>query len=74
VNDCGNSGTRLEGVTVAHTVTGDTRELQVAAMFVFIGTAPRTALPGPDGRLLLQLATGRVQQPLRVYDYWRGAS
>jgi eukaryotic-like serine/threonine-protein kinase len=31
------------------------------------------ALPGPDGRLLLHLATGRGQQPLRVYDHWRGA-
>jgi eukaryotic-like serine/threonine-protein kinase len=31
------------------------------------------ALPGPDGRLLLQLSTGRAQQPLRVYDHWRAA-
>jgi eukaryotic-like serine/threonine-protein kinase len=31
------------------------------------------ALPGPDGRLLLQLSSGRAQQPLRVYDHWRAA-
>ncbi len=35
---------RLEAVTVADTVTGLRRELAVAAMFIFIGTAPRTAL------------------------------
>jgi thioredoxin reductase (NADPH) len=33
---------RLEIVTVADTVTGERRELPAAAMFIFIGTAPRT--------------------------------
>ncbi|MGH7674035.1 MAG: FAD-dependent oxidoreductase [Gemmatimonadales bacterium] len=35
---------RLEAVTVADTVTGERRELAVSAMFIFIGTAPRTQL------------------------------
>lgn len=35
---------RLEGVTVADTVTGERRELAASAMFIFIGTAPRTEL------------------------------
>ncbi|MGH9262831.1 MAG: NAD(P)/FAD-dependent oxidoreductase, partial [Acidimicrobiales bacterium] len=37
---------RLEAVTVADTVTGERRELAVSAMFIFIGTAPRTQLCG----------------------------
>jgi thioredoxin reductase (NADPH) len=35
---------RLEGITVQDGATGARRELPVAAMFIFIGTAPRTAL------------------------------
>jgi thioredoxin reductase (NADPH) len=35
---------RLEAVTVVHTVTGEERELPAAAMFIFIGTSPRTGL------------------------------
>jgi thioredoxin reductase (NADPH) len=35
---------QLEHVIVADTVTGERRELSAAAMFVFIGTAPRTSL------------------------------
>jgi thioredoxin reductase (NADPH) len=34
---------RLEAVTVADSATGDQRDLSVSAMFIFIGTAPRTA-------------------------------
>jgi thioredoxin reductase (NADPH) len=37
---------RLEGVTVANGVSGERRELPASAMFIFIGTAPRTALCG----------------------------
>jgi len=37
---------RLEAVTVKDSVSGQTRELPAAAMFIFIGTAPRTALCG----------------------------
>ena len=37
---------RLEAVTVADAVTGERRDLPVSAMFIFIGTAPRTALCG----------------------------
>jgi len=37
---------RLEVVTVADSVTGEQRDLAVSAMFIFIGTAPRTALCG----------------------------
>jgi thioredoxin reductase (NADPH) len=37
---------RLETVTVADTVTGARRELAAAAMFIFIGTAPKTAFCG----------------------------
>jgi len=37
---------RLEVVTVADSETGEQRDLPVAAMFIFIGTAPRTALCG----------------------------
>jgi len=35
---------RLEAVTVMDNVSGERRELSPAAMFIFIGTAPRTAL------------------------------
>ncbi len=35
---------RLEAVTVADRSTGEQRELPADAMFIFIGTAPRTAL------------------------------
>jgi thioredoxin reductase (NADPH) len=35
---------RLEAVTVADMVSGERRELPAAGMFIFIGTAPRTAL------------------------------
>jgi len=35
---------RLETVTVVDTATGQRRDLSAAAMFIFIGTAPRTAL------------------------------
>ncbi len=35
---------RLESVTVQEGATGTQRELPVAGMFIFIGTAPRTAL------------------------------
>jgi len=35
---------RLEVVTVVDTASGQRRELQAAAMFIFIGTAPRTSL------------------------------
>jgi thioredoxin reductase (NADPH) len=35
---------RLEGITVQDGATGTRRELPAAAMFIFIGTAPRTAL------------------------------
>jgi thioredoxin reductase (NADPH) len=35
---------RLEAVTVMNGVSGEQRELSAAAMFIFIGTAPRTAL------------------------------
>jgi thioredoxin reductase (NADPH) len=35
---------RLEGITVQEGATGTRRELPMAAMFIFIGTAPRTAL------------------------------
>jgi thioredoxin reductase (NADPH) len=37
---------RLEAVTVVDGVSGVRRELPVAAMFIFIGTAPRTELCG----------------------------
>ena len=37
---------RLEAVTVVDGVTGEHRELPAAAMFIFIGTAPRTGLCG----------------------------
>ena len=37
---------RLEAVTVADSVTGERRDLPVSAMFIFIGTAPRTELCG----------------------------
>ncbi len=37
---------RLEAVTVKDSVTGQSRELPAAAMFIFIGTSPRTALCG----------------------------
>jgi len=37
---------RLEAVTVRDATTGHTHELPAAAMFIFIGTAPRTALCG----------------------------
>jgi thioredoxin reductase (NADPH) len=35
---------RLEALTLTDTVTKETRELPAAAMFIFIGTAPRTAM------------------------------
>ena len=35
---------RLEAVTVKNAVTGEERELQAAAIFIFIGTRPRTAM------------------------------
>jgi thioredoxin reductase (NADPH) len=37
---------RLENVTVVDAVSGERRELCAAAMFIFIGTAPRTELCG----------------------------
>ncbi len=37
---------RLESVTVADSATGEQRDLSVSAMFIFIGTAPRTAFCG----------------------------
>ena len=37
---------RLEAVTVCDGTSGERRELPAAAMFIFIGTAPRTALCG----------------------------
>ena len=37
---------RLEAVTVANSETGEQRDLPVSAMFIFIGTAPRTELCG----------------------------
>jgi thioredoxin reductase (NADPH) len=37
---------RLEAVTVCDGVSGERRELPAAAMFIFIGTAPRTSLCG----------------------------
>ncbi|HEU4525511.1 MAG TPA: FAD-dependent oxidoreductase [Gemmatimonadales bacterium] len=37
---------RLEAVTVCDGISGQRRELPAAAMFIFIGTAPRTALCG----------------------------
>jgi thioredoxin reductase (NADPH) len=37
---------RLEAVTVADGVSGDQRELPASAMFIFIGTAPRTGFCG----------------------------
>src|SRR5262249_38238816 len=39
-------GGRLEGGTVKDTVTGEPREIAAAAMFIFIGAAPRTDLCG----------------------------
>jgi thioredoxin reductase (NADPH) len=36
--------TRLEGVTIANSATGEQRELPAAAMFIFIGAAPRTEM------------------------------
>lgn len=35
---------RLEAVRVRDTVTGEERDMDAAAMFIFIGTAPRTAM------------------------------
>jgi thioredoxin reductase (NADPH) len=35
---------RLEAVKVVDTITGEERELAASAMFIFIGSAPRTAL------------------------------
>ena len=37
---------RLEAVTVANGVSGERRDLPASAMFIFIGTAPRTELCG----------------------------
>jgi thioredoxin reductase (NADPH) len=39
---CGHE--RLESVTVVDIVTGETRDIAAAAMFVFIGSEPRTAM------------------------------
>jgi thioredoxin reductase (NADPH) len=35
---------RLEAVTIADSATGEQRQLAAAAMFIFIGAAPRTAM------------------------------
>ncbi|HTR76845.1 MAG TPA: FAD-dependent oxidoreductase [Gemmatimonadaceae bacterium] len=35
---------RLEAITLADAATGETREVSASAMFIFIGTAPRTGL------------------------------
>jgi thioredoxin reductase (NADPH) len=35
---------RLESMTLANTVTGETSEFEAAAMFLFIGSAPRTGM------------------------------
>jgi thioredoxin reductase (NADPH) len=35
---------RLESITLADATTGETRDVPVAALFIFIGTAPRTAM------------------------------
>jgi thioredoxin reductase (NADPH) len=35
---------QLEGVTIVNSESGETKELEAAAMFIFIGTAPRTAV------------------------------
>ncbi len=35
---------RLESIDVQHTASGETRTLSAAAMFIFIGSAPRTAM------------------------------
>jgi thioredoxin reductase (NADPH) len=37
---------RLERVTIADSASGEQRDIAAAAMFIFIGTAPRTALCG----------------------------
>lgn len=37
-------GGRLEAITVRDTVTGESRRLSAAAMFIFIGTVPRTEM------------------------------
>jgi thioredoxin reductase (NADPH) len=34
----------LEAITLRHAETGETREVAAAAMFIFIGTAPRTSM------------------------------
>ena len=48
---------RLESVTVADVVTGAQRELPAAAMFIFIGTAPRTEF---CGKLVMRDSQGYV--------------
>jgi thioredoxin reductase (NADPH) len=35
---------KLEAITLRNVATGDTREVEAAAMFIFIGTAPRTSI------------------------------
>jgi thioredoxin reductase (NADPH) len=35
---------RLEAITVTNTLTGESRDLPAAAMFIFIGTAPHTGI------------------------------
>ncbi|MEP7345365.1 MAG: FAD-dependent oxidoreductase [Gemmatimonadaceae bacterium] len=35
---------RLEAITLTDTASGETREVPAAALFIFIGTAPRTAI------------------------------
>jgi len=47
----------LEAITVCDTVTGAARELPAAAMFIFIGTAPRT---GMVARLVEREANGFI--------------
>lgn len=53
----GNARGTLESVTVADTASGTRRDLQAAAMFIFIGTAPRTEL---CGKLVMRDAQGFV--------------
>ena len=48
---------RLESVTVADSASGARRDLNAAAMFIFIGTAPRTGL---CGNLVMRDAQGFV--------------
>jgi thioredoxin reductase (NADPH) len=71
---------RLESVVVTHSVSGERRELPAAAMFIFIGTAPRTAFCGDlvqrdaHGFVLTgrDLMTDRPARPLPVRDQRAG--